>query len=136
MTLVDTHSHIYLPEFVEDRPEMIERAEMEGVRKIIQPAIDSTQHLAMMEIEKSFPGRVFSMMGLHPCSIRENYEEELKIAEDFLKQRRFYGIGETGLDFYWDLTFTNQQDLVFRKQIKWALDYDLPLVIHSRSSID
>lgn len=136
MTLIDTHSHIYLPEFEADRPEMIERAEKEGVTKIIQPAIDSTQHLLMLESEKSRPRTVFSMMGLHPCSVKENYEEELRIALNYLENGKFYGIGETGLDFYWDLSFKDQQYDSFRRQIRWALDFDIPVVIHSRNSID
>ena len=136
MTLIDTHSHIYLAEFDSDRPEMLERAEKEGVRKIIQPAIDSTQHLSMLASEKAWPGTVFCMMGLHPCSVKENYEEELQIALNYLKSGKFYGIGETGLDFYWDLSFKDKQYDAFRRQIQWALDFDIPVVIHSRNSID
>jgi TatD DNase family protein len=136
MTLVDTHSHIYLDEFNDDRKEMIERSEREGVVKIIQPAVDSTTHQLMLQTEAAFPGKCFSMMGLHPCSVKENYEEELAIAKGWLEKRAFKAVGEIGLDFYWDTTYTDQQYQAFHRQIGWALEYELPIVIHSRNSID
>jgi TatD DNase family protein len=136
MTLVDTHSHIYLDEFSDDRKEMIERAEREGVVKIIQPAVDSATHQLMLQTEADFPGKCFSMMGLHPCSVKENYEEELVIAKAWLEKRAFKAVGEIGLDFYWDTTYTDQQYQAFHRQIEWALEYELPIVIHSRNSID
>jgi TatD DNase family protein len=136
MTLVDTHSHIYLGEFDDDRNHMIEIAGREGVMKIIQPAIDSSTHRLMLDTETAYPGKCFSMMGLHPCSVKENYEEELVIARTWLGQRTFKAVGEIGLDFYWDTTYTDQQYRAFHQQIMWALEYDLPIVIHSRNSID
>ncbi len=136
MQLIDTHSHIYLPEFAADRIAIMERAEKEGVAKIIQPAIDSSTHDAMLETEKAFPAICASMMGLHPCSVKVDFKAELKIARDHLGQRKFVAVGETGLDFYWDKTFTEQQYEAFREQIGWALHYDIPIVIHSRNSID
>ena len=136
MSLIDTHAHIYLEEFEPDRTEMIERAKKEGIGKILMPAIDSNTHDAMCHVEMENPGICFSMMGLHPCSVKENYTEELKIAREYLENKSFKGVGETGLDFYWDKTFADQQYLVFRKQIGWALHFDIPVVIHSRNSID
>ncbi len=136
MTLIDTHSHIYLQEFETDRAQMLERAEKEGIIKILMPAIDSSTHGAMLKMEEENPLACLSMMGLHPCSVKENYREELKIARDHFGKRPFKAVGEIGLDFFWDKTFSVQQYLAFHEQIEWALHYDLPVVIHSRNSID
>src|SRR6185436_5544959 len=102
MKLVDTHAHIYLEELASDQNDILERAEKEGVAKILMPAIDSSTHPAMLELEESRPGICFSMMGVHPCSVKENYLEELKIAEDHFQKRAFKAVGEIGLDFYWE----------------------------------
>src|SRR5690242_1764748 len=126
MKLVDTHAHIYAEELEPDQAGIFERAEKEGVTKILMPAIDSSTHPAMLALEKSRPGTCFSMMGLHPCSVKENYQEELKIAEDHFQKRTFKAVGEIGLDFYWDKTFTSQQFAAFNQQIEWALHYDIP----------
>ena len=136
MTFIDSHAHIYLKEFEEDRPKVIERAKEEGVRKILMPAIDSSTHEFMQKTEFENPNICLSMMGLHPCSVKENFVAELKIAREYLEKRTFKAIGETGLDFYWDKTFTEQQYAALREQIEWALEYDIPVVIHSRNSID
>ena len=136
MRLIDTHAHIYLPEFDSDRALVFKRAEMEGVGKIIFPAIDSTSHTAMLKAEEENTKGFFSMMGVHPCSIKMNYPEELKVARDYLEKRSFVAIGEIGLDFYWDLTYSEQQYKAFHTQIEWALHFDIPIVIHSRNSID
>jgi TatD DNase family protein len=136
MNLSDTHAHIYVPEFDNDRALMLKKAEMEGVEKIMMPAIDSTTHINMLKVEDENPLRIFSMMGVHPCSIKMNYEEELKIARDYLEKKQFVAIGEIGLDFYWDLTYSEQQYKAFHTQIEWALHFDIPIVIHSRNSID
>lgn len=136
MNLIDTHAHIYLPEFDPDRTLMLKRAEMEGVGKIILPAIDSTTHSAMLKMEHENTTKCFSMMGVHPCSIKRNYAEELKTARDYLEKKPFVAIGEIGLDFYWDLTYSEQQYNAFHTQIEWALLFDIPIAIHSRNSID
>jgi len=136
MTLIDTHSHIYLSEFDPDRSEIIERAEKEAIKKIYLPAIDSSTHEIMMDLETKYPGKCISMMGLHPCSVKENFRDELKIARDHLEKRSFAAIGEIGLDFYWDLTHTRQQTQAFHEQIGWAKHFNIPIVIHSRNSID
>lgn len=133
---IDTHSHIYSKEFDTDSAVMLERAWSASVSKILMPAIDSDTHEAMLTLEKTNPERCLSMMGLHPCSVNENLEKELKIIEDYLKEGKFIAIGETGLDFYWDLTHKKEQYHAFEKQIEWALEYDLPIVIHSRESTD
>lgn len=134
MPMIDTHSHIYLPEFEQDRVAMLERAEKEGVKKILLPAIDSTSHEAMIKLEVEKPLEYLSMMGVHPCSVKENYRDELKIARDYLGKRPFKAVGEIGLDFYWDKTFSDQQYAAFHEQIEWALHFDIPIAIHSRNS--
>jgi TatD DNase family protein len=136
MTLIDTHSHIYLPEFDADRQDIMERADKAGIIKIFTPAIDSTTHEDMLETERQFAANCQSMMALHPCSVKENYGDELRIVEDHLAKRKFIAVGETGLDFYWDVLFKDQQYDAFQRQIGLALQYDIPVVIHSRNSID
>lgn len=136
MELIDTHSHIYLEEFNEDREKMIQCAERESVAKILLPAISAETHEAMLAIEANFPDTCLAMMGLHPCSVKENYLEELKIVRQYLEKRKFIAVGEIGLDFYWDKTFTKQQYAAFHEQIEWAKQYEIPIVIHSRSSTD
>ena len=136
MSLIDTHSHIYLPEFETDREEMLQRAEKEGVRKILMPAIDTETHESMLALELQHPEVCIAMMGVHPCSVKSNYREELKAAKAYLENRPFIAIGEIGLDFYWDKTFVAEQYLVFHEQIEWALEFDIPIVIHSRESVD
>ena len=134
--IIDTHSHIYLPEFGEDRDAMLIRAGSEGIRLILMPAIDNETHLTMLEIEAQYPGKCLSMMGLHPCSVKEGYKQELRMIEEYFERRRFVAVGETGLDFYWDRTFTREQYDSFQTQIELAKQYGIPVVIHSRNSID
>ena len=134
--IIDTHSHIYLPEFDSDRTEMLARAENERIELILMPAIDDQTHSAMLKTEQDFDGKCLSMMGLHPCSVKEGYKQELKIVREYFSKRRFVAVGETGLDFYWDRTFTREQYESFQIQIELALQYDIPVVIHSRNSID
>ncbi len=135
MFITDTHCHLYLSEFDEDRSAVIERAETEGVNKFYLPAIDSHVTSRMLEMEEKFPGKCFAMMGLHPCSVGNNYEEELRHVETWLSKRKFAAIGEIGLDFYWDKSFREQQLIAFRRQVNLAIDYHLPVVLHSRESI-
>jgi TatD DNase family protein len=136
MTLIDTHAHIYVSEFENDQFLMLERAEKEGIEKILLPAIDSESHVQMLLLEQQNPATCISMMGVHPCSIKEDYKSELKIAREYFEQRKFIAVGEIGLDFYWDKTFTDQQFAAFHEQIEWALEFDIPIAIHSRSSTD
>jgi len=135
MNLIDTHTHLYLKEFSADINEVIERAEKEGVNKFFLPAIDSSETTAMFELEKKFPGKCFAMAGLHPCSVKENYQQELSKTEKLLSERKFAAIGETGLDFYWDTTFVKEQYESLQIQVKWALQYNLPLVLHTRNAM-
>ena len=132
---IDTHSHIYLPEFDSDRAQLLEAAEAAGVKRIYLPAIDSSTHKRMLQTESNFPGCI-SMMGLHPCSVKQDYAKEMDVIKAYLAQRRFVAIGEIGLDFHWDKTFTQQQYEAFHQQITLALQHKLPIAIHSRNAID
>src|SRR5579862_3349076 len=125
MKFIDTHCHLYLPEFEPDAPAMMQRAFEKGVEKFYLPAIDSQSMDPLLLFEKNYPRHCFAMMGLHPCSVNEGWLQELKRAEEQLIQRRFAAIGEIGLDFYWDRSFEQQQYLVFRQQIEWAKQYEL-----------
>ncbi|HEX8315468.1 MAG TPA: TatD family hydrolase [Flavisolibacter sp.] len=132
---IDTHAHIYLPEFDQNREKLLIAARDAGVKEIYLPAIDSSTHESMLQTEKDFP-LCKSMMGLHPCSVKEDYENEISIIKNYLAGRKFIAVGEIGLDFYWDKTFAKQQYEAFHQQIELALQYKLPIVIHSRNAID
>ena len=134
--MIDTHCHIYLPEFDQDRIDMIDRARKSGVEEFYMPAIDSSTHSGMLAVEEEFKGKVWAMMGLHPCSVNEKVEEELELVESWFEKRRFIAVGEIGLDYYWDTSFAEQQKMAMRRQTDLALQYDRPIVIHSRNSID
>jgi TatD DNase family protein len=135
MKLIDTHTHLYLQEFKEDIDAVIERALAEGVQKFFLPAIDSSENEALLHLEKKFAGKIFAMAGLHPCSVKENYKEELSKIEQQLSEREFAAIGETGLDFYWDTTFKKEQFESLHVHADWAIRYKKPLVIHTRNSM-
>jgi TatD DNase family protein len=135
MTLIDTHTHLYLDDFKEDIQQVISRANEAGVERFYLPAIDSSETDNLLHLEQLFPGKCFAMMGLHPCSVKENYKEELDLVKGWLDKRPFAAIGEIGLDFYWDKTFTAQQYEAFEQQIQWALQYELPIVIHTRNAM-
>ena len=131
--LIDTHAHLYLSEFDEDREAMLEKAKAAGVSRVFLPAIDATTHEAMIRTDEQFSS-CQAMMGVHPCSIKANYREELDIAKEWWSKRSFIAVGEIGLDFYWDRTFEQEQVLAFREQIEWALQKEVPIVIHSRNA--
>lgn len=133
---IDTHCHLYLSEFQNDIQLVVERAEKEGVKRFYLPAIDRNTENELLSLESRFPDKCFAMMGLHPCSVGEKYEEELRWVEEWWQKRKFEAIGEIGLDFYWDQTFKKQQTKAFHQQIEWALFYDRPIVIHSRNAMD
>src|SRR5437868_10900616 len=133
MYLVDSHTHVYLPEFDGDRPALMERALAAQVQTLLMPAIDSSTHEKLLQVEQEFPF-CRSMIGLHPCSVREDFEKELDLVQTYLGNRKFIAIGEIGLDFYWDKTYTAQQFQAFERQIQMALEQELPISIHSRSA--
>ncbi|NCI45598.1 TatD family hydrolase [Sediminibacterium sp. WSJ-3] len=133
--MIDTHAHMYLDNFKKDIAEVMDRAQKEGVQKIYLPGIDSSEIGHMMALEQAYPDTCVSMMGLHPCYVKENWQEELGIVEAWLGKRQFAAIGEIGLDFYWDTTFAREQHQAFQTQLQWALDRDLPVVIHTRNAM-
>jgi len=133
--IIDTHCHLYLDEFKNDITEVIKRAEAETVNRFYLPAIDSSEIENMFLLENKFPGKCIAMMGLHPCYVKENFLEELNIVRNWLSKRRFAAVGEIGLDFHWDKTFVKQQYEAFRMQIELALQYNLPIVIHTREAM-
>jgi TatD DNase family protein len=133
---IDTHAHIYLDEFRDDREAVLVRAENEGVSKIFMPNVDHTSMDAMMELEATHQGQCISMMGLHPCYVKADYQKELYLVEDWLSKRKFAAVGEIGTDLYWDKTFWEQQQEAFTIQLNLAKKHQLPVVIHCRESID
>lgn len=135
MHFIDTHAHVYAAELTSDLDLVMKNALAIGIKKIIMPAIDSTSLDAMLKVEQQFPENCIAMMGLHPCYVKENYIEELKLVEEWIEKRKFIAIGEIGLDFYWDKTFTKEQHIVFETQMQWALDLNLPIAIHTRNAM-
>ncbi len=137
MTFIDTHTHLYSEEFNEDRAAMIERAMGFGVKKFMLPNIESSSIAGMFDLVEKYPGVCFPMMGLHPCSVKENYKAELEIVKNWLEKRHdFVAVGEIGIDLYWDKTFLKQQEESFRFQIDLAIQHNLPIVIHCREAFD
>lgn len=132
---IDTHAHIYTEEFKDDRDIMIQNAFDQGINKIFMPNIDSTSIADMMEVA-SRHSHCYPMMGLHPCSVKENYKDELLLVEEYLENHKFYGVGEIGIDLYWDKTFAEEQVSAYKTQIAMAKNAGLPFVIHSRDSLD
>ena len=135
MILIDTHTHLYSEEFKEDIDAVIERAQQLGVSKFYLPGIDSNSITDMLTLEEKYPGVCIPMMGLHPCYVKENYRQELAIVEEWLEKRSFPAVGEIGLDFYWDKTFVKEQHEAFDTQMQWALNKNLPIVIHTRNAM-
>lgn len=135
--LIDTHTHLYSEEFDADRKEVIHRANEAGVRKFYLPAIDSSYTQRMFDLESEFPEQMKLMMGLHPTSVKpETYEAELEQVKNWLDKRNFSAVGEIGIDLYWDKTTLGVQQIAFKKQISWAKEKSLPVVIHCRESFD
>ncbi len=135
--IIDSHSHLFSEEFNQDLPEVIERAKAEGISHILMPNIDSDSIGSMLEVASQYKGYCLPMMGLHPTSVKANYKKELEIVRKYLDgPYQFIAVGEIGIDLYWDKTFIKEQQIVFDQQIQWALEFNLPIVIHSRESTD
>jgi len=131
---IDTHTHLYDEQLMSEEDAMIQRALDVGVNKMYMPNCDSSTVKDMLHLANKWPQNCFPMMGLHPTYVKDNYKEELAGVEQWLNERKFYAVGEIGLDYYWDLTYKIQQIEAFETQIDWALKHDLPIVIHSRES--
>ena len=136
MTITDTHTHLYSEAFDSDRKQMIQRAIDINVTRFFIPAIDSSYTEAMFKLKNDFPDHVFLMAGLHPTSVKDNYNEELKYVEVLLNEHKFYAIGEIGIDMYWDTSTLDIQKKAFKHQIQLAKQYRLPIVIHCREAFD
>jgi TatD DNase family protein len=133
--LIDTHAHVYDELFALDLEENLNKATEAGVEKIYMPNCDSSTIEAMLDVEKKYPDLCKAMMGLHPCYVKENVAEELATVKNWLEKRKFSAVGEIGLDYYWDKTFKAQQQNALHQQIEWALDYHLPIVLHTRDAM-
>lgn len=136
MTFTDTHTHLYSEQFNSDRNAMIEAAIAKGVQTFYLPNIDHESIEGMLKLEEQFPGRCLPMMGLHPCSVNATYQQELDLVKEWLDKRRFAAIGEIGIDLYWDKTFIKEQEIAFRQQIDWALEYGYTISIHCRNAFE
>lgn len=134
MQLIDTHTHLYLPEFDSDRDEMIGRAVSNCVEKLLMPNIDIDSVRPMLIASERFNQICYPMTGLHPTSVREDYISQLDKLFKLADTHRFIAVGEIGIDLYWDKTFLKEQLDAFRRQINFALERDLPIVVHSRES--
>lgn len=135
--LVDSHSHLFLEEFSKDLPQVIERARAAGVSHIFMPNIDSKTIEPMLAVCREYKGYCFPMVGLHPTSVDAGYEKELTVVLEYLKRSdEFVAVGEIGLDLYWDKTYLKEQLIAFERQIEWALEFQLPVVIHCRDAFD
>jgi TatD DNase family protein len=134
MQLIDTHTHLYLPEFDSDRDEIIGRAVKSSVVMMLMPNIDLKSVGSMLASESKYPGICFSMIGLHPTSVKEDFNEQLDKLEGICSEHRFIAIGEIGIDLYWDKTFLKEQLIAFRRQISFAIQCGLPVAVHARDS--
>jgi TatD DNase family protein len=134
--LIDTHSHIYSEDFVNDIDEVIQRAYDNDIKKIVMPNIDSGSVKRLLDLSESYPHLCFPLLGLHPTSVSEDYKEELQAVEYWMDKREFFGIGEIGIDLYWDRTYLKQQQDAFRYQVKLAKSKQMPIVIHVRKSFN
>ena len=136
MTLIDTHAHIYDSKFDEDRDSMLHQAEMQQISQIWMPNCARETIAGMMALTEQYPERCLPMMGLHPAYVNDTFEEELAAVEDQLNRNAFMAVGEIGLDFFWDMTFVDQQFMAFETQLRWAAEQKLPVSMHTRSGHD
>ena len=134
--MIDTHTHLYLDHFKDDIDDVIQRALSVGVEKFYLPSISSKYNESMHDLESKFPDRVFCMIGLHPCYVDNKFEQEIEFVKERIKLHKYKAIGEIGIDLFHEKKYFNQQIIAFEEQIKLALEYDLPIVIHSRESFD
>ncbi len=136
MKLIETHAHLYSEQFKSDQAEALHRAVAAGVGTILLPNVDRTTIDAMLALEAAAPTTCLAMMGLHPCSVGPDFEQELRLVEDWLARRPFVAVGECGIDLYWDKTYLPQQQEALRAQLRLAKQHDLPIVLHTRSAFE
>ena len=134
--LIDTHTHLYLEEFDDDRDEVIERSISSGIEKLFLPNIDSSSIEDMLSLAEKYPETCYPMIGLHPGSVTKNYLDELEYLKTYFAKKKFIAVGEIGIDLYWDKTYIKEQEKAFEIQLNWAKEYSLPVVIHARESFN
>ncbi|MCG8573418.1 MAG: TatD family hydrolase [Flavobacteriales bacterium] len=136
MKFVDTHTHLFTPQFDEDRSEVVQRAINSGIETLLLPNIDVESIESMHQLCEDFPQNCFPMMGLHPCSVKENWEDDLAIIKEHLFTKKYVAVGEIGVDLYWDKSTLDIQQKAFAQQIEWAKELGLPIVIHVRDAFE
>ncbi|MCG8409905.1 MAG: TatD family hydrolase [Bacteroidales bacterium] len=136
MQFIDTHTHIFLSDFNDDRDTIIKNAQTEGVVKMLLPNVDSSTIKQLSDTVEKYPNYCFPAVGLHPTSVNKDYSSELQIVEQYLNSNKVYAIGEIGIDLYWDKTYLKEQETVFRHQINLAKAHNLPIIIHARDSFN
>lgn len=134
MQLIDTHTHIYLPEFDADRDQAVERAVECGVVNLLMPNIDASSVDLMVSAENRYPGICYPMIGLHPTSVKQDYSWQLDLILEAAENHKFNAVGEIGIDLYWDKTYIKEQVMAFKRQVGFAIEKSLPVVVHSRNS--
>ena len=134
--MIDTHTHLYLEQFKDDIDDVISRAKAIGVQRFYLPSINSKYNQSMHDLEKKFPNDIFCMIGLHPCYVDDNFDLEIDFVKKQIEKHDYKAIGEIGIDLFHEKKYFEQQVIAFEEQIKLAIDYDLPIVIHSRDSFD
>ncbi len=136
MQIIDTHTHIYASDFDEDIDELMERAKEAGVEYMVLPNVDMESYPRMLALVERYPERLFPSIGLHPTDVKDDFREVLKFMKGELSKKSFVAVGEVGLDYYWDTTYQAQQIEAFHEQLKWAKEFNLPVIIHTRSAFE
>lgn len=134
MKLIDTHCHLYLEDFDPEQDELIQKAQESGIETLLFPNVDTTTIERMHDLCDRYPEFAYPMMGLHPTSVDNDYAKALQETEAWLSKRPYCGIGEIGIDLYWDKTYLKEQKIVFEEQLRWSIDLDLPVAIHTREA--
>ncbi|MDH6356049.1 TatD DNase family protein [Dysgonomonas sp. PH5-45] len=135
MNIIDTHTHIFEPEFDNDIADVIDRAQRAGVEKILLPNIDMDSISRLHNLSAAYPGYCLPMMGLHPTSVTSGWEQDLAEMKKLFATRKYIAVGEIGMDLYWDKSFAEEQRLAFEEQLRWSVEFNLPVSIHSREAI-
>lgn len=136
MQFIDTHTHLFLPEFKKDRTEVLNRVRKNNISKLFLPNVDTETISDLKDLSNKYPDLCFPLMGLHPGSVKDDYEKQLSVIEKELRENKYYGIGEIGIDLYWDKKYKKEQIKVFETQIEWAKEMKFPIVIHLRNAFD
>ena len=136
MPFIDTHCHLFLKEFEADAEQVVEKSVKANVTKMVLPNVDSSTISLLLQLYKKFPENLFPAIGVHPCSVKENFQDELLFHRKYIEVIKFVAIGEVGIDLYWDKTHFKEQVIALEIQIQWALEHNLPIILHSRESFD